>query len=127
MADEIFSDVASIYVSAFSEAVQTDEMDDKYLVLELIGRGSNGTFYKAFDCVTSKTVAMEVTLFRNNIVGVIQEISLLKDMEHENIVRLLDVQHRRNKILLVLEYLKFNLWEFMRKFPSTAKDPQVIK
>ncbi|CAL5339773.1 unnamed protein product [Camellia sinensis] len=38
-----------------------------------------------------------------------------------------DVQHHKNKILLVLEYLEFNLWEFMRKFPSTAKDPQIIK
>ncbi|CAL5400754.1 unnamed protein product [Camellia sinensis] len=40
---------------------------------------------------------------------------------------LLDVQHHKNKILLVLEYLEFNLWDFMRKFPSTAKDPQSIK
>ncbi|XP_028093030.1 cell division control protein 2 homolog [Camellia sinensis] len=42
-------------------------------------------------------------------------------MEHENIVRLLDVQHRRNKILLVLEYLEFNLWEFMQ-FMATKTD-----
>ncbi|THG08045.1 hypothetical protein TEA_011879 [Camellia sinensis var. sinensis] len=41
--------------------------------------------------------------------------------------RLLDVQHHKNKILLVLEYLEFNLWEFMRKFPSTAKDLHIIK
>ncbi|XP_028107154.1 cell division control protein 2 homolog [Camellia sinensis] len=40
---------------------------------------------------------------------------------------LLDVQHHKNKILLVLEYLEFNLWEFMRKFPSTAKDLHIIK
>ncbi|KAI8024413.1 hypothetical protein LOK49_LG03G01966 [Camellia lanceoleosa] len=106
-------------------------MDDKYLVLEQIGRGAYGTVHRAFDCVTSKTVAMKAIPFRNNIVGipssVIRETSLLKDMEHENIVRLLDVQHHRNKICVVLEYLEFNLWEFMRKFPSTAKDPQIIK
>ncbi|KAL7259292.1 hypothetical protein ACSBR1_005225 [Camellia fascicularis] len=102
-----------------------------YLVLERIGRGAYGTVYKAFDCVISKTVAMKAVPFRNNIVGipssVIRETSLLKDMEHENIVRLLDVQHHQNKICIVLEYLEFNLWEFMRKFPSTAKDPQIIK
>ncbi|XP_028093042.1 cell division control protein 2 homolog 1-like [Camellia sinensis] len=138
MADEKLSDVASIYVSAFSEAVQPDKWmirisfsENSYLVLERIGKGAYGTVYRAFDCVISKTVAMKAVPFRNNIVGipssVIRETSLLKDMEHENIVRLLDVQHHQNKICVVLEYLEFNLAEFMRKFPSTAKDPQIIK
>ncbi|CAL5397507.1 unnamed protein product [Camellia sinensis] len=108
-----------------------DLLYEKYLVLERIGKGAYGTVYRAFDCVISKTVAMKAVPFRNNIVGipssVIRETSLLKDMEHENIVRLLDVQHHQNKICVVLEYLEFNLAEFMRKFPSTAKDPQIIK
>ncbi|KAI8024412.1 hypothetical protein LOK49_LG03G01967 [Camellia lanceoleosa] len=43
-------------------------------------------------------------------------------MEHENIVRLLDVQHRKNKILLVLEYLEFNLWEFIHFGMSRTVD-----
>ena len=45
----------------------------------------------------------------------IREISLLKELRHENIVKLLDVCHSEKKLTLVFEFLEMDLKRFMDK------------
>ncbi|PWZ30987.1 Cell division control protein 2 [Zea mays] len=57
----------------------------------------------------------------------IREISLLKEMNHPNIVRLHDVVHSEKRIYLVFEYLDLDLEKFMDSCPEFAKNPSMIK
>ena len=53
----------------------------------------------------------------------IREISLLKELQHPNIVDLLDVVHSDMKLYLVFEYLNHDL----RKFMDLAKPKGISK
>ena len=48
----------------------------------------------------------------------IREISLLKELDHLNIVKLLDIIHADNKLFLVFEYLNQDLKKYMEMYNS---------
>ena len=48
----------------------------------------------------------------------IREISLLKELRHQNIVRLYDVVHLRRNLTLVLEYLDKDLKQYLEVCPD---------
>uniref|UniRef100_A0A5B7BXG9 cyclin-dependent kinase n=2 Tax=Davidia involucrata TaxID=16924 RepID=A0A5B7BXG9_DAVIN len=106
-------------------------MDPKYNYIALIGDGSFGVVYKACDHVTGEIVAIKSIAFRDADEcvpsSVIREVSLLKELEHDNIIRLLNVLSSERNVSLVFEYLNSDLKKFMQTFPSVAKDPQIIK
>ncbi|XP_076062253.1 cyclin-dependent kinase 2-like [Oratosquilla oratoria] len=92
-----------------------------YEKIEKIGEGTYGVVYKAQDRKTRKIVALKKIRLDNESDGVpstaIREITLLKELDHENIVRLLDVVHADRKLYLVFEYLNQDL----RKLFDTSK------
>ena len=57
----------------------------------------------------------------------IREISLLKELRHENIVKLVDVVHLEKKLYLVFEYLDLDLKKHMDASPHISNDRMVIK
>ncbi|OVA11846.1 Protein kinase domain [Macleaya cordata] len=71
--------------------VQLDYMD-QYEKVEKIGEGTYGVVYKARDRVTNETIALKKILLEQEDEGVsstvVREISLLKEMQHGNIVSL---------------------------------------
>ncbi|WOH16192.1 hypothetical protein DCAR_0935741 [Daucus carota subsp. sativus] len=48
-------------------------------------------------------------------------------MQHDNIVRLMDVVHSEKRLYLVFEYLDLDLKKHMDTCPEFAKDPRIIK
>jgi len=64
----------------------------QYEKVEKIGEGTYGVVYKARDKVTNETIALKKIRLEQEDEGVpstaIREISLLKEMQHGNIVRL---------------------------------------
>ena len=52
----------------------------------------------------------------------IREISLLKELDHANVVQLLDVIHADQKLYLVFEYLDMDLKKHMDDFSSNNDD-----
>lgn len=90
---------------------------DKFHKIEKIGEGTYGVVYRALNKETGKTVALKKIRLDIETEGVpstaIREISLLKELDHPNIVRLMDVLYNETKLYLVFEYLSQDLKQYM--------------
>ena len=90
---------------------------DRYKKLEKIGEGTYGIVYKAKDFATGEIVALKKIRLEVEDEGIpgttIREISLLKELQHPNIVRLFDVVHTPNRLTLVFEFLDLDLKKYM--------------
>ncbi|KAM9176885.1 LOW QUALITY PROTEIN: cyclin-dependent kinase 2 [Mergus octosetaceus] len=90
---------------------------ENFQKVEKIGEGTYGVVYKARNKVTGEVVALKKIRLDTETEGVpstaIREISLLKELKHPNIVKLLDVIHTENKLYLVFEFLHQDLKKFM--------------
>jgi cyclin-dependent kinase 2 len=66
-------------------------LSGQYEKVEKIGEGTYGMVYRAQDRVTNKTVALKKIRLEQEDEGdpsiAIGEISVLKEMQHENIIR----------------------------------------
>jgi cyclin-dependent kinase 2 len=76
--------------------------------------------YRARDAGTGGTVALKRIRLDTEVDGVpsttIREISLLKELDHLNIVKLLDIIHTDNRLFLVFEYLNLDLKKYMEMY-----------
>jgi len=90
---------------------------DRYSKIEKVGEGTYGVVYKARDNTTNQIVALKKIRLEAEDEGVpstaIREISLLKELKNENIVRLLDIVHADQKLYLVFEFLDVDLKRYM--------------
>ena len=90
-------------------ATEDNNKLDEFQKLEKIGEGTYGVVYKAKDKITNQFVALKKIRLETESEGVpstaIREISLLKELDHPNVVQLLDVIHADQKLYLVFEYL----------------------
>ncbi|KAG5414961.1 hypothetical protein IGI04_002528 [Brassica rapa subsp. trilocularis] len=107
------------------------QLMDQYEKVEKIGEGTYGVVYKARDKVTNETIALKKIRLEQEDEGVpstaIREISLLKEMQHSNIVKLQDVVHSEKRLYLVFEYLDLDLKKHMDSSPDFSKDLHMIK
>jgi len=114
------------------DGVNTDNGNglSKYQKLEKLGEGTYGVVYKAKERDTSRFVALKKMRLDGEDEGVpstaIREISLLRELRHGNIVRLLDVLHGSNKLYLVFEFLDQDLKRYMESIRDPM-DPQLVK
>jgi len=90
---------------------------DRYNKIEKIGEGTYGVVYKAQDKVTKEIIALKKIRLEAEDEGVpstaIREISLLRELQHPNIVNLKDVVHQNQKLYLVFEFLDQDLKKYM--------------
>ncbi|XP_072117678.1 cyclin-dependent kinase 2-like isoform X5 [Mobula birostris] len=104
---------------------------DNFQKVEKIGEGTYGVVYKAMNKVTGEMVALKKIRLDAEMEGVpstaIREISLLKELNHQNIVRLLDVIHSEKKLYLVFEFLNKDLKKYMDSAPPTGLSLQLVK
>ncbi|KAF2742785.1 Pkinase-domain-containing protein [Sporormia fimetaria CBS 119925] len=97
---------------------------ENYQKMEKIGEGTYGVVYKARDLTTkdNRIVALKKIRLEAEDEGVpstaIREISLLKEMNDPNIVRLLNIVHADgHKLYLVFEFLDLDLKKYMESLP----------
>ncbi|XP_067015382.1 cyclin-dependent kinase 1 [Anabrus simplex] len=91
-------------------------MED-YIKLEKIGEGTYGVVYKCKNKSTGQIVAMKKIRLENDDEGIpstaIREISLLKELQHPNIVSLENVIMEEARLHLVFEWLTMDLKKYM--------------
>eukprot|EP00095_Tigriopus_kingsejongensis_P004649 maker-scaffold29_size597861-snap-gene-4.35 protein:Tk04649 transcript:maker-scaffold29_size597861-snap-gene-4.35-mRNA-1 annotation:"cell division protein kinase 2" len=102
---------------------------ENFQKIEKIGEGTYGVVYKAKDKITKQYVALKKIRLETESEGVpstaIREISLLKELEHPNVVQLLDVVYSDEKLYMVFEYLNMDLKKHMdesENIPKQASD-----
>jgi len=87
-----------------------------------VGEGTYGVVYKAKDKTTNEIVALKKIRLEVEDEGVpstaLREISLLKELDHPNIVRLRDVEHQDGRLYLVFEWLDRDLKKHMDSSPA---------
>lgn len=96
------------------------ELHLHYSMMEKIGEGTYGTVYKAIDNRNGgRRVAIKKIRIEHEEEGVpstaIREISLLKECEHVNVVKLLDICSSTNALHLVFECLDMDVRMYLKK------------
>ncbi|KAL5501283.1 CDC28 [Sanghuangporus vaninii] len=90
---------------------------ENYAKIEKVGEGTYGVVYKARDVNTGKVVALKKIRLEAEDEGVpstaIREISLLKELKDDNIVKLLEIVHADQKLYLVFEFLDMDLKRYI--------------
>ena len=73
----------------------TNQEIERYQRITNIGEGTYGVVYKARDKITNETVALKKIRLEHDDEGIpstaVREISLLKELQHPNIICLKDV------------------------------------
>ncbi|CCM02732.1 uncharacterized protein FIBRA_04839 [Fibroporia radiculosa] len=105
----------------------------RYSKIEKIGEGTYGVVYKARDVTTNQVVAMKKIRLEAEDEGVpstaIREISLLKELKDDHVVRLLDIVHADQKLYLVFEFLDVDLKRYMEQANQVGNPitPDLVK
>lgn len=106
----------------YSDSVVPVRAMEDYVKIEKIGEGTYGVVYKGRNKNTNKFVALKKIRLESEEEGVpstaIREISILKELQHPNIVSLLDVLLQEAKLYLVFEFLQMDLKKYMDTIPS---------
>nr|XP_043634540.1 cell division control protein 2 homolog [Erigeron canadensis] len=103
---------------------------DQYKILEKIGEGAYGVVYKALDTKNNAIVAVKeirVPKYDGIRASNLREVVILKTLQHDNVVRVLDVVYTHKGLYLVLEYLDVNLEKHMSSCLRYSDDPHLIK
>ncbi|KDQ33953.1 hypothetical protein PLEOSDRAFT_185666 [Pleurotus ostreatus PC15] len=104
---------------------------DRYAKIEKVG--TYGVVYKARDTTSNAIVALKKIRLEAEDEGVpstaIREISLLKELRDDNIVKLLDIVHADQKLYLVFEFLDVDLKRYMENGNqrNTPLSPALLK
>lgn len=90
---------------------------EDFLRIEKIGEGTYGVVFKGKNKKTGEIVAMKKIRLESEEEGVpstaIREISLLKELNHPNIVNLEDVIMQESRLYLIFEFLTMDLKKYM--------------
>ncbi|XP_041065508.1 cyclin-dependent kinase 1 [Carcharodon carcharias] len=104
-------------------------MED-YVKIEKIGEGTYGVVYKGRHKTTQQIVAMKKIRLESEEEGVpstaIREISLLKELQHPNIVCLQDVLMQDARLYLIFEFLSMDLKKYLDSLPTRQMMDQML-
>ncbi|CAK69372.1 unnamed protein product (macronuclear) [Paramecium tetraurelia] len=124
---EFFGDVEPWYNYLRQYCVQRN-FSQSYTLLKKIGQGNFADVYKATNKMDGAEYAIKC--FRKNKLkenvdrlSMIKEISIMKKIQHESVIKLYEVYEGDDCLYLVLEYLRGGeLHQFMKKSPPFSEE-----
>lgn len=106
------------------------EVGERFRVVEKLGEGTYGKVYKAISNSNDQEYALKRMKINYEEEGVpataIREVSLLKECDHPNVIRLHEVIALPNALYLVFEFLDMDLRAFLRRH-GPYSDPFALK
>ena len=105
---------------------------DRYLIIHKCGEGAYAKVYFAEDLQNNNTPVAIKKLKSNSIeegvqVSSLREISLLKELKHINIVKLIDVIHLSTNIILAFEYVESDLKRLLKNNKNKGFEKKIYK
>lgn len=107
-------------------------IEDRFSKLEPIGQGAYGVVYRARDRKSKAVVALKKIRLDNDETdedGVpsssLREIGLLKDLNHPNVLHLIDVQIHQSNLYLIFEHLDLDLKKLLDHHRNGLPGPLV--
>lgn len=103
---------------------------ERYQRTEKIGEGTYGIVYKAIDKKTNDIIALKKIRLEYEDEGVpstaIREISLLKEIDHPNVIRLRDLVYGENRLYLIFDFLDHDLKKYL-EINGGPLPPKIVK
>ena len=104
---------------------------NKYTKTTKLGEGTYGVVYRAKDQKGQEIYALKKIRLQAEEEGIpstaIREISLLKELNHKNIVKLYDVLHTPKKLTLVFEYVEQDLKKVIDASNGNGLEIKLVK
>ena len=101
----------------------------RYLRESKLGEGTYGVVYKAIDTQNGETVALKIMKFDQEEDGIppttLREMSILRSISHTNIISLKDVIIQPGSLILIQEYLDYNLRQLLIKVKRSLDLPLI--
>ena len=105
-----------------------------YRLVREIGKGAVGVVYEAIDDINNKKFAVKSMATdklkgnleheKNMINSFKQELKILRNLDHHNIIKIFGVEKTNNNIYLILEYANGgNLYEYLNYYKKTHHSP----
>uniref|UniRef100_A0A7N0UJB9 non-specific serine/threonine protein kinase n=1 Tax=Kalanchoe fedtschenkoi TaxID=63787 RepID=A0A7N0UJB9_KALFE len=96
--------------AAASSAHKSKTLDNKYMLGDEIGKGAYGRVYKGLDLENGDFVAIKQVSLENiaqeDLNVIMQEIDLLKNLNHKNIVKYLGSLKTKSHLHIILEFVE---------------------
>lgn len=97
---------------------------DKYERISKIGAGTYAKVYRARDVTTKQVVALKEIQMDGKEgmpATALREIAFLREINHPNVVRLIDVIHSNSELVLVFESMRQDLKQLIDSYPLTSQ------
>ncbi|OMJ71627.1 hypothetical protein SteCoe_30092 [Stentor coeruleus] len=104
--------ILDIWINALKKICILTNIDDDYVLIKIIGKGSTSIVYLAESTNNSSQVSIKCikkSSIKNFeiLVNIANEIKILQKINHENICRLYYVYEDKDNLYLVMEYLPY--------------------
>ena len=106
-------------------------IDGRYIKITMLGEGTYGQVFKAIDEETQDIVAIKKVRLDDDEEGIpstsLREISILKEIQHPNIVKLQQIIYKpiKKQLYLVFEYMPFDLKKFIKNLNKPLTDKEM--
>lgn len=98
---------------------------ERYTKSAKLGSGTYGNVYRAVDNLTKKEVAMKIMTFdpdEGMSVSALREMSIMKSVNHPNIITLYDVIVDKESVIMIMELMGMDLGRYIRQYAKADND-----